>query len=724
MTDPYADIATPDTAAGNDPYAGFATPLSEGGGQASSGVRRGRVKFGAKTVEFDYPDGASDDDVRRLAKVAGTKAGVKGVDTSRSQVVDAGKKFPRSIGESLGMGVRGVAGGLVSPLDMLAGPVNAGINLVSGSRLSTTPFGDFADHLSDKAGLAKPETGLELAGDAINRGAAGAIAPVGIATSLSRFSPGVRILAEKPISQLVSGGTGSLAAQGVAAAGGGPIAQMAAGVVGGAAGFAPSATIANRFARSAETTPRIAPILARTMKAQGDDTATLSGLLTGAQKRGVPLALMDTGDEMRGLASSLGRKPGASRTLIRDAVIPRQEAQLDRVSGAVRRDLGDTANVSTQSESLIKGAQAKAKPLYDKAYAAPPISSHELDKLLSTPAGKGAISRAYTIAANEGRDPATIGLAKDAAGNIVMLPPKASGSILDASGKPMLPASGEAATAPAYPTQTLDYVKRGLDDIIESHRDSTTGRLKLDENLRAIQGVKASLVKEVDRLNPDYANARAAYAGPASMAGALRKGAKFANKDAETISLETRDLTPGEADQYKLGVRSAMIKAMEARVDGADKVKALVGSPKKRAVLQQLFGGKADFDNFMATLADEQRAAATYGRVNTGSMTAANMADDTHMEGLVGVAANAGVRAIKGHGLIGNAVATIGDLYRYGGGKAGDRLRMQLAAAVSETDPIAIRKTLRAAQRELDRVKSRDRISVGGTIGSLTTGNR
>jgi len=521
------------------------------------------------------------------------------------------------------------------------------------------------------------------------------------------------------LASLLPGVTSGTASELARQAGYGKLAQIAAGILGGGvgAGTTTATRATARIANSADqSAARAGRIIVDTLKAQGQTPAEAGAILDQASSRGVPLALMDTGDEMRGLASALGRKPGESRTLIRDAVIPRQEAQLDRVQGAITRDLGPTANVRAASEDMMKGAQQKAAPLYEKAYAAPPVQSPELDSILNTPAAKQALSRAVTIAANERRDPRSLGFVVGKDGQVVLDSSIQAGE--DAAGN--LTATLTPKRVQTYSPQTLDYIKRGLDDVVESHRDPMTGRLKLDEGLHAINKVRADFLKEVDRLNPDYAAARKAYAGPASMNTALQKGAKIGTKDADTVWAETRDLTPAELEQYKLGVRSALSKALEGRTDAADKVKALVGTPKKRAALARLFGGTSKFDNFMATLADEQRAAATHARVNTGSPTAPNLADDAHLEGLSGVAANVGVRAIKGHGMVSNAIATVGDLYRYGGGKAGQRLRSQLAAGISETDPVAIRKALHAAAANLERRRRGTTVPKVVALGALS----
>lgn len=410
---------------------------------------------------------------------------------------------------------------------------------------------------------------------------------------------------------------------------------------------------------------------------QGQTPADAGALVQQAQQRGVPLALMDTGDETRGLVSALARKPGPNRTLVRDVVIPRQEGQLERVQGALTRDLGPTANIRAQSEALMQQAQAAASPLYEKAYSAPGAGAvhTQIEDLLARPSMKSALSRAARIAAEEGRDPTALGFDVSAQGDTVLK------------------------KVPSW--QSLDYVKRGLDDVIEGYRDSTTGRLNLDTEGRAINSTLREFLGRVDKVNPDYAAARAAYGGPASHAAAMNKGNKIANKSAEDILAEIRDLTPEQLAQYKLGARSALSSMMEGRVDAADKIKALVGTPKKRDALNQLFGSEGGFDNFLSTLGDEKLAAETFGRVATGSQTSANDADLLNLDNSLGGAAlkTAG-RAATGQGILSNGLLTVRDLARYGLGKQGERVRTELAALLTETRPSVLAEILKGATED------------------------
>ena len=323
----------------------------------------------------------------------------------------------------------------------------------------------------------------------------------------------------------------------------------------------------------------------------------------------------------------------------------------------------------------MQAAKAQAGPLYEAAYARPGAGAvhPQIADLLDRPSMRGAMVRAQRLASEEGDNPAALGFDLDGQGEVTLK------------------------SVPSW--KTLDYVKRGMDDVIEGYRDKTTGRLVLDTEGRSINGTLREFIKRVDAVNPEYAAARQAYAGPASMTTALRKGSMIGNKDAETILAETRDLTAAEVEQYRLGARSALSKMLEGRVDGADKVRALIGTPKKRSALAQLFGGDDGLDNLLGTLAHEAKTSATYGRVNTGSQTAANLADDANLEGLSGVAANAAGRAIQGQGMVSNAVRTIGELARYGVGKKGERVRAELAAGLSETRPEVLSSLVKSAAR-------------------------
>lgn len=436
--------------------------------------------------------------------------------------------------------------------------------------------------------------------------------------------------------------------------------------------------------------PGVAPqMISDALQSDGISPRAATAMINEAQARGVPLALADVGDNMRGLAASVGRQPGPSRTIVRDMAVGRQEGQADRIAGAVARDLGPVANPRKVSEQLVAKAKADAAPLYEKAYAAPMPIMDELASILKRiPAA--AVDNAKRVAKLEGRDPNGLGVAFDDAGDIVLV------------GKPTV--------------ETLDFIKRGLDDVVEKYRDKTTGALVLDGEGRAVNNLLRDFVAEVDRVNPDYAAARAAYAGPVRAAAALKKGETFTNKTADDIAAETERMTPFELDQYRLGVRAAITKQIEAKGDYADKVRALIGTPKKRSALEKLFGGEAEFGRFMATMQDEGRAALTFKDVATGSPTAPRLADDaaTGDGGLIDAAGKAVVSVGTGGGIVPALINAVRDASRYGVGEAGKVTRAEIAAALSETDPAILRAALARAVRARANVRAGIRSNATG----------
>lgn len=70
----------------------------------------------------------------------------------------------------------------------------------------------------------------------------------------------------------------------------------------------------------------------------------------------------------------------------------------------------------------------------------------------------------------------------------------------------------------------LDAGKRGLDEIINDSRDPTTGRLVMNERVKALVGVKNAYLKELDSINPDYALARAQAGDYLSASEAFKRG--------------------------------------------------------------------------------------------------------------------------------------------------------------------------------------------------------
>lgn len=396
--------------------------------------------------------------------------------------------------------------------------------------------------------------------------------------------------------------------------------------------------------------------------------------LQAAAKNGQPMMLADMGDNTRALAADVARQPGAARDIGLNAVRDRQigdnpfgtntvPSQSQRVQTAISRDLGPVTDPIAASQALDQQARAAAAPLYEKAYSngGSPVFHTQIEDLLQRPSMQKALANARNIAAEEGRNPDTLGLVLGKDNMLVKV------------------------DKPTW--QTFDYIKRGLDDVVESYRDPVTGKLNLDTQGRAVNNTLRDFLSRMDEVNPDYAAARAAYAGPASMKEALNTGSEALNWPANQIRARIANMSQAEKDQFWLGMRSALAQKAAATNDGVNVVRTLVGSGAKRDALAEAAGGKANIENFMRTLEREQQMNATYGKVTGGSPTAANLIENANNN----VAVNAVGHFGQGGGwkdfLLNHTVRGAQDALRYGIGQAGKRTREDAAALLFTANP-------------------------------------
>lgn len=145
----------------------------------------------------------------------------------------------RTVGERIGMGTRNLLEGAGGLVDIVAGPLNATVNALPGQQgLSTSPFRDLGASASDAMGLAKPESDTEQFNSAIIEGGTQGLltAGGGMLASGVRGATGTigKALAASPALDTVSGAMSGASQETARQAGAGPVAQVVAGLAGGA----------------------------------------------------------------------------------------------------------------------------------------------------------------------------------------------------------------------------------------------------------------------------------------------------------------------------------------------------------------------------------------------------------------------------------------------------------------------------------------------------------
>ena len=333
--------------------------------------------------------------------------------------------------------------------------------------------------------------------------------------------------------------------------------------------------------------------LGRSLGRDETTTAAVEGTLNATNK---PLAIVDAaGRNTQRLGRVVETIPGKGSDRAHDFLQERQLGQADRVGDDIATNLsGDDFHKTL--DDLDKARRAAAAPLYDEAYAQPIAWNATIDTLLDRPSTRKALANARRIAEEEGRDPSGLGLVVDANGNVT----------LDKTAASM---------------QTLDYVKRGLDDVLEPYRNEMTGKLELDESGKAINQTLRDFIKSVDDANPKYAEARKAWGGPTQTMEAARLGRAYAKGDAEVTLSRFQQLSPGDQDAFRLGVARELAGKVEGTRDGANSVSRIFGSKAQRTRLQALFPDAQSFAAFEKAMADEQRMALTRQVVTGNSQT-------------------------------------------------------------------------------------------------------
>jgi len=447
----------------------------------------------------------------------------------------------------------------------------------------------------------------------------------------------------------------------------------------GAAGGAVSAIVGNRIGAYAGKAGgllgvrRVEDPLNRGERAIFDsieDPASVESLLAQGKDLGLPMTLADADPVVAALTGSAVRKSPRVAAQARDTFARRSQGQLDRLRSGLTRDLGPLDNVPERADALIAQGRANAAPLYDQAYATPIPSSPELDSLLATPFGRQAVARARTIAANERRSPTELGFAVDADGNPILNPiPEDRIGALDAAREALrstegnyygsrsmpgynaeagmgqvanarqtvidaeqavrnAPEPGTPAARPNYTTETLDYTKRGMDDILEANRNQITGKLNLDEMGRSQNEVLRALIGEMDARNPAYGAARQAYAGPAAERQALYNGRAAVTENPDLVAIQAANQTPERLAMMQLGARDRIMQGAEALSNSTNPYRIL-NTPAMERRLGALYPDKNNEIARLLLQRDlENQMAGTANRIVGNSATAERLSAD------------------------------------------------------------------------------------------------
>lgn len=184
----------------------------------------------------------------------------------------------------------------------------------------------------------------------------------------------------------------------------------------------------------------------------------------------------------------------------------------------------------------------------------------------------------------------------------------------------------EPQTGPVYgetPTfKAWDYVKRGLDDLIEGSRNEVTGKLPRSDEVRGWENTRRELREHLRDINPVYGDALDAYSGPSRQMHALGLGRRMVegNMDVEDLEEGLGKMSADELDSLRLGIARGLSDKFR-RSDPQKAFRQFMNDELVQDRLRVGFGNDANYSRFMRDVANEFEAQLSRNRILTGSRT-------------------------------------------------------------------------------------------------------
>jgi hypothetical protein len=323
------------------------------------------------------------------------------------------------------------------------------------------------------------------------------------------------------------------------------------------------------------------------------------------------------GESTRRLADVVAQYPGASQAA-RSLAEERGGGQMQRVLTDFREAFRVNADAFDLADDIIKKRDAAAGPLYRQAYQeGGVISDDRFMGFMKIPQFKDSYVRARRIAALDGID----------------LPPDPT-KMGDVGG---------------FDLMTLDYIKRGLDDVLFTGKQPGSGMGKTE--LSKLKQKRNEFVAIIDEAGPaSYRQARQAFAGPTEVIDAIEEGKKFANMDARQLERQFARLSPAEQDGFKVGVYDAIRTNVNKGADGRDVLSRVWSSPEKRDQIR-VFLGDDTYNQLTTQLGREKLIRQTDVKLTGGSPTQPRQLAQREFEAEEGIVPQMAERGVLRGGL-------------------------------------------------------------------------
>ncbi|WP_375700995.1 hypothetical protein [Bartonella sp. AA23NXGY] len=272
------------------------------------------------------------------------------------------------------------------------------------------------------------------------------------------------------------------------------------------------------------------------------------------KQRGPDSMIIDLHDGLAKRAFKAAKKDHDTYSLISNRLNERQDASALRVKDALTDVMGPKVDTLNLKQEIIKQAQNKAEPFYERAKASPISNavSKDLSRLQEIPAFQKAYKKA-----------------------IARMPNEADATVIGSNGYPKLN------------MRILHKMKEVLDDQIKSARIKGKWGYARD-----LTDFKQRILDVLDTSSPEYIKARKIYYDERTIGNALEQGKKALNKsvDLDTINRQLSDLGLMEKEAFQKGVRSQIETAAGNAQNFDHNLLSLFDTKNGQEKLQRIFG--------------------------------------------------------------------------------------------------------------------------------------
>lgn len=454
-------------------------------------------------------------------------------------------------------------------------------------------------------------------------------------------------------------------------------------------------------------TRRAASKMNEALTEAGATPATIQAKMLQDRAMNVPSMVANVSPTLVDLAETVAQRAGKGARQVGEKLTQQKAGARERTYQQVVKGL-HPGDFYADEQRLIEGLRAKAAPAYEAAYAHGAVDDPVVNTILQHPTFQDAYRRGQKIAESQAM---AAKLRGDPDFERFLLPEiyKPTGKVDSLTNTPIM----ELQQVPNV--RTLDYVKRGLDDLIDAGYKGSSSVGKGQAS--ALRDLRNQFVAAIDRNVPDYRDVRKMYAGDMEVLDAMRAGMKDFNKlDHEQVLNMVSKMSAAEREAFRTGVaRDLYSRIMDPGIN-FNAAQRIIGSPEMQAKLQPLFDSAPQFTLFKSALEREAQLFSQANQILGGSQTGKRLQMREKFEAGPGVGEAVG-QAITGgfwnslSGVVARALSK---------GRISDDVAERLSGMLMSRDPGEVAAVVKLLEKEAAAAAPREMRMGAGKAAAVT----